>query len=97
MIDYVLTVAVSVAAGVAAITSAMPPFSLIAKPWGLLGVVFIVVINLRGAREAGPFSAIPTYLAIGALGLIVVIGFRSDRWAGRRPPVGAAQPARDPT
>jgi hypothetical protein len=40
--------------------------------------VFIVVVNLRGTRESGKFFAIPTYFAIGALGLMVLIGtFRS--------------------
>ncbi|HEX3204069.1 MAG TPA: APC family permease [Nitrospiraceae bacterium] len=74
MIDYVLTVAVSVAAGVAAITSAMPPLFPYRESLGLLGVVVLVIINLRGAREAGRIFAIPTYLAIGVIGLMIVIG-----------------------
>jgi len=74
MIDYVLTVAVSVAAGVAAITSAMPPLFPYRESLGLLGVVVLVIINLRGAREAGRIFAIPTYLAIGVIGLMIVVG-----------------------
>ncbi len=78
MIDYVLTVAVSVAAGVAAITSAIPELFAHRQALGLISILFIVVVNLRGARESGKFFAVPTYLAIGALGLMVVVGtFRS--------------------
>jgi amino acid transporter len=78
MIDYVLTVAVSVAAGVAAITSAVPELFGHRTVMGLLFIVFIVVVNLRGARESGKFFAVPTYVAIGALGLMVFVGtFRS--------------------
>lgn len=78
MIDYVLTVAVSVAAGVAAITSAIPELFGHRTVMGLLFIVFIVVVNLRGARESGRFFAVPTYLAIGALALMVLVGtFRS--------------------
>ncbi len=74
MIDYVLTVAVSVAAGVAAITSAVPEWFGHRTALGLLFTLFIVVVNLRGVRESGKFFAVPTYLAIGGLGLMVVAG-----------------------
>ena len=74
MIDYVLTVAVSVAAGVAAITSAVPEWFGHRTALGLLFTLFIVVVNLRGVRESGKFFAVPTYMAIGALGLMVVAG-----------------------
>ena len=74
MIDYVLTVAVSVAAGVAAITSAVPEWFGHRTALGLLFTLFIVVVNLRGVRESGKFFAVPTYLAIGGLGLMVLAG-----------------------
>ncbi|MCP9454923.1 MAG: APC family permease [Nitrospira sp.] len=74
MIDYVLTVAVSIAAGVAAITSAMPDLFVHREALGLLAIVFIVIMNLRGVRESGTFFAIPTYFAMGALGLLVIVG-----------------------
>ena len=74
MIDYVLTVAVSVAAGVAAITSAVPSLFVHREALGLVAIIFIVIMNLRGVRESGKFFAIPTYFAIGALGLLVVVG-----------------------
>jgi amino acid transporter len=86
MIDYVLTVAVSVAAGVAAITSAVPSLYTHRTALGLTAILFIVVVNLRGVRESGKFFAVPTYSAIGGLGLLVLIGtFQS--LTGSAPPV----------
>jgi amino acid transporter len=71
MTDYILTVAVSVSAGVAAITSAYPSLSRLIVPIGL-GVIFILMLgNLRGIREAGNIFALPTYLFI--LGMLALI------------------------
>ncbi len=78
MIDYVLTVAVSVAAGIAALTSAVPSLFIHREALGLVAILFMIVMNLRGVRESGKFFAVPTYFAIGALGLLVIVGtFRS--------------------
>ncbi|THJ24308.1 MAG: APC family permease [Nitrospira sp. CG24E] len=74
IIDYVLTVAVSVAAGISALTSAVPSLFVHREALGLAATVLIIVINLRGMRESGKFFAAPVYFAIGALGLMVVIG-----------------------
>lgn len=74
MIDYVLTVAVSVAAGIAALTSAIPSLFVHREALGLVAILFIIMMNLRGVRESGKFFAIPTYFAIGALGLLVFVG-----------------------
>jgi amino acid transporter len=74
MIDYVLTVAVSVAAGIAALTSAVPSLFEHRVTLGLVSIIFIIVMNLRGVRESGKFFAVPTYFAIGALGVMVVVG-----------------------
>jgi amino acid transporter len=74
LIDYVLTVAVSVAAGIAALTSAVPvlfPY----RPWlCVAAVVLIAVVNLRGIRESGKLFAAPTYLFIASLGVLIVYG-----------------------
>ncbi len=70
----VLTVAVSVAAGVAALTSAIPSLFVHREALGLVAIIFMVIMNLRGVRESGTFFAIPTYFAIGALGLLVTVG-----------------------
>jgi amino acid transporter len=74
MIDYILTVAVSVAAGIAALTSAVPLLFPHREALGLTAILFIIVMNLRGVRESGKFFAVPTYFAIGALGLMVILG-----------------------
>ena len=79
LVDYVLTVAVSISAGVAAITSAVPELR---DHRVLLCLVFITLLtlaNLRGLKEAGRIFAVPTYLYILSLG-----GAASSRaWSGR--------------
>jgi amino acid transporter len=74
LIDYVLTVSVSVAAGVAALTSAVP--GLYGHRVGL-GIGFIALIafaNLRGVRESGRVFAVPTYLFIVTFAFMVGVG-----------------------
>ena len=76
LVDYVLTVAVSVSAGVAAIIS-IPEFESAAGSRVLLGVGLILLItlmNLRGIKESGRVFAIPTYLYVGILGALIVAG-----------------------
>ena len=71
LIDYVLTVAVSVAAGVAAVTSAFPGLFPYRVGLCLLAVGAVATANLRGIRESGKLFAAPTYLFVGSLlGLI---------------------------
>jgi len=80
LVDYILTVAVSVSAGVAAITSAaqgtrfgfLQNYRVILC---LVFVVFIALINLRGVRESGAFFAGPTYLFIASMLALIVVGF----------------------
>jgi amino acid transporter len=70
LIDYVLTVAVSVVAGVAAITSAVPALAPHAVALSLGFVVLLTTMNLRGVKESGRVFAVPTYgfvLAVYAL------------------------------
>jgi amino acid transporter len=64
LIDYTLTVAVSVSAGVAAITSAFPALNGDQVPIGIGVIVLIMVANLRGLKESGTIFAVPTYLFI---------------------------------
>jgi len=71
LIGYTLTVAVSVAAGIAAIYSLFPEMRPYRVELCIAVVVFITLANLRGLREAGNIFAVPTYLFIvGILGLI---------------------------
>jgi amino acid transporter len=71
--DYVLTVSVSVAAGVLAITSAFPALEGLRVPLGVASILFVMLINLRGLRESGTVFAAPTYVfLVSMLGLIGV-------------------------
>jgi len=72
--DYVLTVAVSTASGIAAITSAVPSLAPYALELGLVGIVALCAGNLRGVKQAGNLFAFPTYLFIAAVGLVIVVG-----------------------
>jgi amino acid transporter len=72
--DYILTVSVSVAAGVAAITSAFPELRDRTVPICLLLILLITLANLRGVKESGRTFAVPTYVYILSLGLLVGIG-----------------------
>jgi amino acid transporter len=73
IVDYILTVAVSVASGIEAVTSAIPSLYADRVLIGLLVIVVLVAGNLRGVREAGVFS-IPTYLFVIAVALVVITG-----------------------
>ena len=90
LIDYVLTVSVSVAAGVAALTSAVP---WLLTHRVLLGIAFTAAIayaNLRGVRESGRVFAVPTYLFIVTFGALVGTGL--VRWlTGTLPPAAAPE------
>jgi amino acid transporter len=73
LVDYFLTVSVSVAAGVAAITSAFPDLHAVRVTMALALVVLLTIGNLRGIREAGNIFAAPTYLyVLGIFGLIAI-------------------------
>jgi amino acid transporter len=74
LIDYVLTVAVSIAAGVAAMTSAFPEWHVSRVELTLGFVVLLMFGNLRGIRESGRIFAVPTYFFIVTTLLLIVIG-----------------------
>jgi amino acid transporter len=75
LIDYVLTVAVSVAAGVAAITSAAPALRPHAVALSLAFIAVLTVANLRGVKESGRAFAIPTYGFVATVYLLIAVGF----------------------
>src|SRR5438067_37375 len=72
--DYVLTVAVSVAAGVLALTSAVASLRGHELTLSLICVVLIALANLRGVREAGILFAIPTYAFITSIFALIIVG-----------------------
>ncbi|CAL4858470.1 APC family permease [Microbacterium sp. MM2322] len=88
LVDYVLTVAVSVSSGVDNIISALP----VLDPWRVelaVGfVILLVIVNLRGVREASHAFAIPTYVFIGSVALMIGTGL--FRWAIGDSPVAAS-------
>ncbi len=75
LIDYVLTVAVSAAAGVEAITSAVPFLYEHRVLLGCLAILIVMMINLRGVKESGNVFAIPTYLFIFSFLSLILTGF----------------------
>jgi amino acid transporter len=90
LIDYIMTVAVSIAAGTAAVTSALiaagfgsqvahltaalPPFFNLNVILSLVFIGLMTLGNLRGIREAGAIFAIPTYLFIACFSIMLVVG-----------------------
>lgn len=74
LVGYVLTVAVSVAAGTAAVTSALPALGPYRVWIAVALVIGLAFANLRGLREAGAVFAGPTYLFIAAIALLIVVG-----------------------
>jgi len=74
LIDYVLTVSVSIAAGVAAITSALPQWHIDPVMLCLAFVAILMLGNLRGVRESGRLFAGPTYVFIISILLMVAVG-----------------------
>jgi amino acid transporter len=74
MIDYIMTVAVSIASGVAAITSAIPSLSSGTVAIGLGAIAVLLAGNLRGIRQAAVFFATPTYAFILALAALIAVG-----------------------
>ncbi|MGH9750312.1 MAG: APC family permease [Candidatus Polarisedimenticolia bacterium] len=87
LIDYVLTVAVSTAAGAAAVTSAVPFLHDHRVAVALFFLFVVMVGNLRGVRQSGAIFSGPTYMFIAAMGVMILSGvYRSLRGL---PPVEA--------
>ncbi len=74
-VGYVMTVAVSIAAGVFAVNSAFPETHELRVPIAVGAVALITLLNLRGIRESGTIFAIPTYGFVIAFVLLLVVGF----------------------
>ena len=93
LIDYVLTVAVSVAAGVAAITSAFPILYDYRIALGVIFIAGIATVNLRGLRESGALFAVPTYLFVVSFAAMLAYGFVRWIFGWEGVPAPAAEPA----
>lgn len=88
LVDYILTVAVSVASGVDNIISALPFLNAWRIELAVGFVILIVIVNLRGVREASRAFALPTYIFIGSVALMIVVGI--VRWILGDPPVASS-------
>ena len=91
LLDYVLTVAVGISAGVGALVSAVPALHphILSLCLAILGL--ITLVNLRGVRESGMVFMVPTYLFIVTLLGVIAVGLYETVMAG-----GTAGPGRDP-
>ena len=82
MLDYIVTLAIQSAAGVAAIISTFPELD----PWKIhmtLAVILLLTYgNLRGVKEAGKAFALPTYLFVGAMAVVFIIGIYRELTGG---------------
>lgn len=74
LIDYIMTVAVSIASGVASITSAFPSLRSATVVIGVVVIAVLLIGNLRGVREAGSLFALPTYAFIAAIAALIIAG-----------------------
>ncbi len=96
LIDYVLTAAVSISAGVAAITSAVPALYSHRVLLAIIFLVLVTIINLRGVRESGTIFAVPTYFFIFSMMLLIITGIYqvlTGTLAAQNPIVQAGFPA----
>ncbi|RPF28637.1 APC family permease [Georgenia muralis] len=74
LVDYVLTVAVSISSGAQYLAAALPAAIGLEVPVAVGVIALLALLNLRGVRESGTGFAIPTYLYMGSIGLMAVVG-----------------------
>jgi amino acid transporter len=95
--DYILTAAVGISAGVGALVSAIPALQPHTVALCLTILVLITVLNLRGVREAGVAFMVPTYLFVGTLLIMILVGvFRVVVSGGHPVPVAPIPPPPPP-
>ena len=92
MIDYILTAAVGISAGIGALVSAVPRLQPHILALCLVTLVVITVANLRGVREVGALFMLPTYLFIASLLGAIALGLVKTLASGGRPVAVAAPP-----
>jgi len=96
MIDYILNVAVGISAGVGALVSAIPSLHAHILPLCLAILLIITLINLRGTPDAGRIFALPTYLFVGSVGAILLVGIGKAVAAAGHPVPVVTPPALPP-
>ena len=75
LVDYVLTVAVSISSGANYLTTIFPGLRGSEVPIAVGLIIFLTLVNLRGTREAGTAFAIPTYAYMIAISVMIIVGF----------------------
>ena len=75
VVDYIMTVAVSLSSAAAAITSAFPSLLKFKVFVALIFICLITLGNLRGIRESSKIFGLPTYIFIGSMGIMIITGF----------------------
>ena len=93
MLDYVLTAAVGISAGVGALVSAVPQLQPHTLALCLSILLIVTIVNLRGVREAGVFFMFPTYAFLGSLLVAILIGVTKSVFAAGHPVSVVAPPA----
>ncbi|MGB7190734.1 MAG: APC family permease [Acidobacteriaceae bacterium] len=93
MIDYVLTVAVSISAGVEALVSAAPSLQQHTLALCLAILLLLTLINMRGVRDSGVAFLVPTYLFVATLLVVIVVGLVKAVLSGGHPHAVVAAPA----
>ena len=94
MIDYILTAAVGISAGVTAVTSAVPSLQPHTLPMCLVILAILAVVNLRGVKEAGAAFIVPALLFVGTLMTLIGVGVYHTILSGGHPtPMIAPPPA----
>ena len=93
IVDYLTTIAVSVTAGVQAIIAFVPTLDAHRVIVSVVLIVGLMLINLRGVREAGAAFILPTYVFVGSLATLLLVGLVRLIVEGAPPPLHASPPA----
>ncbi|MBV8115976.1 MAG: amino acid permease, partial [Silvibacterium sp.] len=96
MIDYILTAAVGISAGVGALISAVPSLQKHTLGLCLLILIILTIINLRGVHDTGVAFMIPTYFFLATLLIVIIYGLFRTLVAGGHPSPVAAPPQLPP-
>ena len=92
MIDYLLNVAVGISAGIGALVSAVPRLQPHTLAMCLAVLAILTFVNLRGVKEAGSAFVLPTYLFVGTLTAVIVVGLYKIVVSGGHPTAVVAPP-----
>ncbi len=90
MVDYLLNVAVGISAGIGALVSAVPRLQPHTLAMCLVVLAFLTMVNLRGVKEAGSAFVAPTYMFVGTLGIVILVGLYKVIASGGHPVAAVA-------